>query len=135
MYSVPCLFLTMLACHYVRFHGILVFSYCYCYIIHLMIKTDGRFPSLYCCHCQFFIGGVMGEENMDPSGYYLYTEAIRMVLIGHEQTKPMWMIAVADMFQEFGMQLSNLSYIASLILFFTELAHGAFILKRFFCRV
>lgn len=52
----------------------------------------------------------MEEENMDP--YYLYTEAIRMVLIDHEQIKSMMMVAVA------GMLLSNSSYTASFFFLF-----------------
>jgi len=98
-----------------------------------VIKTDGLFLSVHCCHCLFFIGGVMGKGNMDPSGYYLYTEAIKMVLIDHEQTKSVIMIAVAGMFQEFGM-LSAISPIWRAFYFILELA-GPFISKRFFCRV
>lgn len=82
----------------------------------LVIKTDGLFPSVSWCHCLFFIGGVMEEKNMDP--YYLYTEAIRMVLIDREQTKSMMMVAVAGMFQEFGMLLGNSSYTASFFIYF-----------------
>jgi len=61
----------------------------------------------------------MGKGNMDPSGYYLYTEAIKMVLIDHEQTKSVIMVAVAGMIQEFGMLLHNVLYGELFILFFT----------------
>ena len=59
-----------------------------------------------------------------------------MVLIDHEQTKSVMMVAVSGVFQEFGMLLCNLLfYMASyLFYFYLELA-GPFISKRFFCRL
>lgn len=60
----------------------------------------------------------MGKGNMVPTGYYLYTEPIKMVLIDHEQTKSVMMVAVAGVFQEFGMLLRNLSYMASFLFYF-----------------
>lgn len=89
----------------------------------LVIKTDGLFPLVSWCHCLFFIGGVMEEENMDP--YYLYTEAIRMVLIDHEQIKSMMMVAVA------GMLLSNSSYTASFFFYFFNRARWPLHLEKF----